>query len=102
MAKKLIIIESPGKISKFSQYLSKDYTVLASVGHVMDLPSNKLGVNIKKDFGTDFEVIDGKEQVIKNIIKEAKESEVVYMMTDADREGEGICWYFLEGCYFLL
>jgi len=92
MAKYLVIIESPGKIKKFNQYLSKDYKVIASIGHLLDLPDNKFGVNLKKDFECEIEVDPDKEHVIKEILTEAKKADTVYMATDGDREGSLISW----------
>ncbi|MFA5599857.1 MAG: type I DNA topoisomerase [Phenylobacterium sp.] len=90
MAKYLVILESPGKVKKVQSYLGKEYDVVASYGHVMDLPKKQLGVNIKKDFEATFEVMPDKMDVVKNIISKAKKSQVVYIMTDGDREGAGI------------
>jgi len=90
MAKYLVILESPGKISKVSHCLSKDYEVVASYGHVLDLPEKKLSVDIKKDFEPTFEILPGKEDVAKKIEKCAKGKEIIYIMTDLDFEGHGL------------
>lgn len=90
MAKNLIIIESPGKISKFSQYLGKDYVVKATIGHLFDLPEKKLGIDLKKDFTTEFVLDTDKKHVIQEILNEAKKSERIFIATDSDREGSAI------------
>jgi len=101
MSKYLIIIESPGKIHSFEKYLSKDYKIIASIGHLFDLPEKKLSIDIKNDFEPTFEILDGKEDILKNIISESKKAEIVYIMTDGDREGAGIggliCQYLPTG-----
>jgi len=90
MSKKLILIESPGKINSFKKYLSSDYEVLASYGHVFDLPESKLSVNIKKDFEPTFDALPGKDDIIHKISKAAKKADIIYIMTDADTEGYGL------------
>ncbi len=90
MSKYLFIIESPNKRKKISSFLSKDYDIVATVGHVCDLPQKKLGVDIKKDFEPTYEISDGKSNIIKDIKAKAKKSDIVYLATDSDREGEGI------------
>lgn len=90
MPKYLVILESPGKIEKFLHCLPKDYEVIASYGHVYDLPEKKLSVDIKKDFEPTFEVIPGKEDVAEKIKKSAKGKDTIYIMTDADFEGFGL------------
>ena len=94
MAKKhLVIVESPAKAKTIGKYLGKDYTVTASMGHLRDLPKSKLGVDIENDFEPDYKPIKGKEALIKDLKKSAKESDVVYLATDPDREGEAISWH---------
>jgi len=94
MAKKhLVIVESPAKAKTIGKYLGKDYTVTASMGHLRDLPKSKLGVDIENDFEPDYKPIKGKETLIKDLKKSAKESDVVYLATDPDREGEAISWH---------
>lgn len=90
MSKYLVVIESPGKIQKIKKYLGDDYDVVASKGHVMDLPPKSLGVDVKSSFKPTYEAIVGKTQVIADIIKRAKAVDMVYFMTDPDREGSGI------------
>ena len=94
MAKKnLVIVESPAKAKTIGKYLGKDYTVTASMGHLRDLPKSKLGVDIENDFEPDYKPIKGKEALIKELKKSAKESDTVYLATDPDREGEAISWH---------
>jgi len=90
MADYLVIVESPKKAKKIQSYLGKDYLVIASFGHVFDLPPKKLGIDLKKDFATTYVVMDGKKDVKKNIEVQAKKVKIIYLMTDLDREGAGI------------
>ena len=91
--KHLVIVESPAKAKTIGKYLGKDYTVTASMGHLRDLPKSKLGVDIENDFEPDYKPIKGKEALIKELKKSAKDSDVVYLATDPDREGEAISWH---------
>jgi len=94
MAKKnLVIVESPAKAKTIGKYLGKGYTVTASMGHLRDLPKSRLGVDIENDFEPDYKPIKGKEALIKELKTAAKESDVVYLATDPDREGEAISWH---------
>jgi DNA topoisomerase I len=96
MAKHLVIVESPAKAKTLGKYLGRDYTVKASVGHVVDLPKSKLGVDIKKDFKPEYQVIHGKGKVIEELKKAAKGKEHIYLAPDPDREGEAIAWHIAE------
>lgn len=87
---KLIIIESPNKIHSFREALGKEYEIIASKGHVLDLPPKKFSVDIKKDFQPTFEVIEGKENILEDIRQKAKKADVVYIMSDGDTEGAGL------------
>ena len=93
MHKYLVIVESPEKAKKIGTYLGKDYKVMASVGHVIDLPAKGLNVDIKKNFTPKYGVMPGKEDVVKSIISAAKNVDIVYLMGDPDREGEAISWH---------
>jgi len=93
---KLIIVESPAKAKTIKNYLGKDYEVLASMGHIRDLPRSSMGVNLKKDFAPLYLTIDGKEKIIKQLREAAKKSEEVYLATDPDREGEAISWHLAQ------
>jgi DNA topoisomerase-1 len=92
-AKNLVIVESPSKAKTLEKYLGRDFQVKASVGHVVDLPKSKLGVDIKKDFAPDFTVIQAKKKVIDDLKKAAKGKENIYLASDPDREGEAIAWH---------
>jgi len=93
MSKSLVILEAPGKVKKVQRILGSDYRVLASAGHIADLPSKGLNVDIKKDFKPTYEVYPEKKDIVKNIINEAKKADIVYLMTDSDREGTAIAWH---------
>lgn len=97
--KKLVIVESPSKAKTIGRYLGSTYKVVASVGHVRDLPKSKLGIDIGNDFEPDYISIRGKGDIIKELKKEAKKASRVYLATDPDREGEAISWHlaFLLG-----
>src|SRR5437773_10848425 len=96
MSKSLIIVESPTKARTISKYLGRGYAVMASVGHVKDLPENKLGVDILRNFTPQYVTIKGKAQVLAEIKKKAKEADKVYLAPDPDREGEAIAWHIAE------
>ena len=94
MAKKhLVIVESPAKAKTIERYLGKDYVVKASMGHLRDLPKSKIGVDIENDFEPAYQPIRDKSDLIKELKKKAEESDVVYLATDPDREGEAISWH---------
>ncbi|MCI9598308.1 MAG: type I DNA topoisomerase [Firmicutes bacterium] len=97
--KNLVIVESPSKAKTIGKFLGSRYKVIASVGHVRDLPKSKLGVDIENDFEPQYISIRGKGDVIKGLKKEAKNAAKVYLATDPDREGEAISWHlaFLLG-----
>jgi DNA topoisomerase-1 len=90
MSKSLVIVESPSKAKTINKYLGKDFKVIASVGHIMDLPKKGLGVDVENNFEPTYEELPGKKKVIDEIKKEAKSAETVYVATDPDREGEAI------------
>ena len=90
---KLVIVESPAKAKNIKGYLGKGYEVVASMGHVRDLPAERLSVDIENDFAPKYEVIKGKEDFVKKLKKKAHEAEYVYLATDPDREGEAISWH---------
>lgn len=89
----LVIVESPGKIKTIKKYLGADYNVVASVGHIRDLPKSKLGVDIEHDFQPLYENKKEKSALIKDLKSQAKKSDIVYLATDPDREGEAISWH---------
>ncbi len=92
-AKNLVIVESPAKAKTLGKYLGKDFQVKASVGHIVDLPKSKLGVDVKNDFAPDFHVIQAKKKIIDELKKAAKGKEHIYLASDPDREGEAIAWH---------
>jgi len=96
LPKSLVIVESPAKAKTINKYLGKDYEVEASFGHVKDLPKKTLGVDINKDFETDYEVIPGKEKVVAKLKKLAKSASAIYLAPDPDREGEAIAAHLAE------
>ena len=96
MAKNLVIVESPAKAKTIGKYLGRDYQVKASVGHVMDLPKSKLGVDVNKGFATEYHVIQGKAKIIEELRKAAKDKERIFLASDPDREGEAIAWHIAE------
>ena len=93
MADKLIIVESPAKANTIKKFIGGSTKVLASMGHIRDLPKSKLGVDIEKDFEPEYINIRGKGDLIKELKKEAKAAKTVYLATDPDREGEAIAWH---------
>src|SRR4029434_9479135 len=95
-AKNLVIVESPAKAKTLERYLGRDFQVKASVGHIVDLPKSKLGVDIKKNFTPDFHVIQSKKKVIEDLKKAAKGKENIYLASDPDREGEAIAWHIAD------
>lgn len=89
----LVIVESPAKAKTIQKYLGNDYEVIASMGHVRDLPAARLSVDIKNNYAPKYAVIKGKEKLVEELKKEAEKSDKVYLATDPDREGEAISWH---------
>ncbi len=96
MSKNLVIVESPAKAKTIEKYLGKDYKVLASYGHVRDLIPKEGAVETDNDFKMNYEVVERNEKHIRNIIKELKKANALYLATDPDREGEAISWHLYE------
>ena len=96
MAKALVVVESPAKAKTINKYLGRNYKVIASMGHVRDLPKSKLGVDIDDDFEPSYEVIASRKKVLKELKDAAKESDDIFIATDPDREGEAIGWHLAE------
>ncbi len=99
MTKKLVIVESPSKSKTIEKYLGKDYKVVSSKGHIRDLATTGkfgLGVDIENDFKPSYVPIDGKKKLISELKKEVKDSDMVYLATDPDREGEAISWHLKD------
>jgi DNA topoisomerase-1 len=93
MAKSLIIVESPTKARTITKYLGRGYTVMASVGHIKDLPTSKLGVDLEHDFKPQYVTIKGKSKVLAEIKKKAEAADKIFLAPDPDREGEAIAWH---------
>lgn len=89
----LVILESPSKAKTVKKYLGEGYDVIASTGHIIDLPKSKLGVDVEHDFAPQYVNMKDKAEVIKELKKHAKASDIVYLATDPDREGEAIAWH---------
>lgn len=96
MAKALVIVESPAKAKTINKYLGRDYKVIASMGHVRDLPKSKIGVDVDADFLPEYVVIPDRAKVIKELKEAAKSADDIFVATDPDREGEAIGWHLAE------
>lgn len=96
MAKNLVIVESPAKAKTIEKFLGKDFKVESSFGHITDLPSKELGVNVEGDFKPKYEVSTDKKAVVSKLKSLAKKAEVVWLASDEDREGEAIAWHLAE------
>jgi DNA topoisomerase-1 len=96
MAKSLVVVESPSKAKTINKYLGPEYKVMASVGHVKDLPKKGIGIDFENQFEPTYEIIPGKEKVIRELKSAAKDAETIYVATDPDREGEAIGWHIKE------
>ncbi|MCR4743780.1 MAG: type I DNA topoisomerase [Lachnospiraceae bacterium] len=93
MAKNLVIVESPAKVKTIKKFLGKNYSVVASMGHVRDLPKSQMGIDIDNDFEPKYITIRGKGELLSELRKEAKKADTIYLATDPDREGEAISWH---------
>jgi DNA topoisomerase-1 len=93
---KLVIVESPAKARTVGRFLGKDYIVRASVGHIRDLPSNRMGVDIENDFEPRYIVPSKRKEIVKELRNDVRNSSEVFLATDPDREGEAISWHLLE------
>ena len=93
---KLVIVESPAKASTIAKYLGSAFDVKASMGHLRDLPKKEMGVDVENGFAAKYIAIDGKDKIIDDLKKASKKSEMVYLATDPDREGEAISWHLKE------
>lgn len=98
MGKRIVIVESPTKAKTINKFLGSKYKVCSSMGHVRDLPENKLAVDVDKDFEPRYEIIPSRKEVVENLKKETRGAELVYLAPDKDREGEAIAWHL---CYAL-
>jgi DNA topoisomerase I len=96
LAKNLVIVESPAKAKTINKYLGNDFQVKASMGHVRDLPKKTLGVDVKKGFEAEYEVLATRKKILDELKTAAKGADAVYLAADPDREGEAICWHLSE------
>ncbi|HEY2907253.1 MAG TPA: type I DNA topoisomerase [Vicinamibacterales bacterium] len=96
MAKALVVVESPAKAKTINKYLGRDYTVIASMGHIRDLPKSKLGVDVDNEFAEEYQSLETRKKVIKELKDAAKDATEIYVATDPDREGEAIGWHIAQ------
>src|SRR2546429_3687027 len=101
MIKNLVIVESPAKAKTINKYLGKDFIVKASIGHIKDLPSKGLGVDVQNNFEPSYEIIPdikkrNNKKIVADLKKTAKEATAIYLAADPDREGEAICQHLAE------
>src|SRR6187401_177455 len=96
MAKALVVVESPAKAKTINKYLGRDFKVIASMGHVRDLPKSKLGVDVEGGFAPEYVVLPDRAKVIKELKDAAKTADQIFVATDPDREGEAIGWHLSE------
>lgn len=95
MAKNLVIVESPTKVKTIKKFLGRNYTVVATMGHVRDLPKSQLGIDVENDFEPKYITIRGKGELLASLRKEVKKADMIYLATDPDREGEAISWHLI-------
>ena len=96
MAKSLLVVESPAKAKTLSRYVASSFSVMATVGHIKDLPQRELGVDVENNFQPQYDVISGKWKIIKELREATEEVEEIYLAPDPDREGEAIAWHVAE------
>jgi len=96
MEKSLLIVESPTKVRTIKKYLGPEFDVRASLGHIKDLPPSLLGVDVEHDFKPEFQIISGKNKVLKELRQAAQKATRIYLAPDPDREGEAIAWHIAE------
>lgn len=96
MAKNLVIVESPAKEKTIKKFLGNSYEVLASQGHVRDLPKSQLGIDVQHDYEPKYITIRGKGDILAKLRREVKKADHVYLATDPDREGEAISWHLSQ------
>ena len=96
MSKHLVVVESPAKARTISRFLGGNSQVLASMGHVRDLPQRELGVDVQDDFRPSYELTNNGKKVLKALRSAAKDAEAIYLATDPDREGEAIAWHLKQ------
>ena len=93
MSKPLVVVESPTKVRTIKKYLGSDYQVAATVGHIKDLPSKEMGIDVEDGFKPKYQYIPGKQKVVKSLKQAAGDTHDVYLAPDPDREGEAIAWH---------
>ena len=96
MTKNLVIVESPAKARTVGRFLGNDYNVVASLGHVRDLPQKGLGVDVDDGFTPSYEVMEDKKKLVRDIRRDSKDATNIYLATDPDREGEAIAWHLVH------
>ncbi len=96
MSKNLVIVESPAKVKTIKKFLGSNYQVMASMGHVRDLPRSQMGIDVENDFEPKYITIRGKGELLASLRKEAKKADKIFLATDPDREGEAISWHLLK------
>ena len=96
MSKNLVIVESPAKAKTIEKFLGKDFVVESSFGHIADLPSKELRVNVDGDFKPNYSVSPDKKAIVKKLKSLAKKADTVWLASDEDREGEAIAWHLYE------
>ena len=95
MARYLVIVESPAKVKTIKKFLGNSYVVMASNGHVRDLPKSALGIDVEHDYEPKYITIRGKGDILASLRKEVKKADKIYLATDPDREREAIAWHLL-------
>ena len=96
MSNNLVIVESPAKVKTIKKYLGSSYEVMASNGHVRDLPKSTMGVDVENDYEPKYITIRGKGDLLSKLRKQVKKSDKIYLATDPDREGEAISWHLTK------
>ena len=96
MGKSLVIVESPAKAATLSKFLGRDFTVLASYGHIRDLPKKGISIDRENGYEPTYELLPGKQRTIADLKKAAAHADDIYLAADPDREGEAICWHLEE------
>ena len=96
MSKNLVIVESPAKAKTIEKFLGSEYKVVSSNGHIADLPSNELGIDLENNYNPKYAVSSDKKDIVKKIKKELKDVDTVWLASDEDREGEAIAWHLAE------
>ncbi len=99
MAKNLVIVESPAKVKTIKKFLGKNYEVMASNGHVRDLPKSSLGIDIENHYEPKYITIRGKGELLASLRRQVKKADCIYLATDPDREGEAISWHLIEALH---